>query len=194
MGPNNIDFYLLWLIAETYCSAYCFFIWRKQHRDDTHGGSQMCDFHLFFWGTISVTLNHTCEFYFRCCVVSHEFSTATSAESDQISFKTTPQLFPRPLPNPLRWQGFRCVLSDRLEYPHSVAWAARAWVRDCGLTRSHQTTNCQAVNCRRGRQDMTSFNVTLTKTSPQSNESIFCLRCHLSFWNQKVETMCSGKP
>lgn len=139
---------------------------------------------------ISVTLNHTCEFNFRCCV---SWISALPHQQKAIRrFKTTPQLFPRPLPNPRRRRGFRCVLSDRLEDPHSVARAARAWVRDCGLTGSHRTTNCQAVNWRQGRQDMTSFNVTLTKTSLRSNESIFCLRCHLSFWNQKVETMCSG--
>lgn len=41
---------------------------------------------------------------------------------------------------------------------------------------------------------MTSFNVTLAKTSLQSNDSIFRLRGRLSFWSQTVETMCSGMP
>lgn len=58
-----------------------FFIWCNHHHVDTRDGSQMCYFHLFF--SRSYISDSKSESYVRCCVVSHKFSAAISAESEQ---------------------------------------------------------------------------------------------------------------
>lgn len=111
-------------------------------------------------------------------------------ETGQTLWKTS-----APPPISLHECKFWVVWSDRLECLHSVVWPARVCVWDRGLTQSHRTSNCHAVNQKAQhclpRQDMTSSSVTLRKTTLQGeNSGLWHFLVMLEKWKDWLSETC----